>query len=442
MNIIPKRQAFFVVAFVALYLVTVGIFHINNPQGQPKHLSSRPFVYRAEAPVAASNSGIKQLDVKVRNGDNFGSILKDAGISDEDSYAALQSLKSKYDPTQLSIGQEIKITRYDIDRKARRYELRSLTIVQTPQIKHTTVRTHSDDFITSTTIEPTVKKTFHAVAEIKDSLFNAGTSAGIPVNILMEIIKSYSYDVDFQRDIKPGDKLEILFDRYYTESGEWVRDGSIMYSSLRLASGKPLNYYYFQTPQESGFYNENGFSIRKSILRTPINGARITSGFGMRMHPLLGYTKMHKGVDFGAPVGTPIYAAGDGKVVKIGVYGGYGNYIQIKHNNEFSTAYAHISRFAKNVTNGVRVKQGQVIAYVGSTGRSTGPHLHFELLRLSQPVDPKSIKAVPQMRLAGKDFKRFENNREHIHTLLTSLPSMSNMAEALPNATEPKTSKQ
>ncbi len=385
MIIIPKRQAFFVVAFVVLYLVTVGIFHINNPQGHAKILPHPTTMETSAKGLMPRNSGFRLFEIKVKSGDTFGSILKDAGINDAESYAALQSLKGKYDPKLLAIGQEIRITRFDIDRKADKSELRSITIIQTPQIRHTTERSHSGNFITATTVEPTVKKTFHAVAEIKDSLFNAGATTGIPINILMEIIKSYSFDVDFQRDIQPGDKLEILFERYYTESGEWVRDGNIIYSSLQLSSNKPLNYYYFQTPQETGFYNENGFSIRKSILRTPINGARITSGFGMRRHPLLGYSKLHKGVDFGAPIGTPIYAAGDGKVVKIGVYGGYGNYVQIKHSNEFSTAYAHISRFAKNVSNGVRVKQGQVIAYVGSTGRSTGPHLHFEVRGAKNP---------------------------------------------------------
>lgn len=430
-----KRQILSVLLFTLLYVVVIGIFEVHNPQDTRSSFESMSTPPAPRKKTAAVNP-LRNIDLKIKNGDTLLNVLLNHGISDSESFAALETLKTKFDPKQLSIGQSLHLTYYQYPDAT---ELHSLTIYETPQISHTIQRTHSGDFMASTFVEPTVKKTFHVIAEIHDSLFNSGIDAGIPVNILMDVIKSYSYDVDFQRDIQPGDKLHILYERYFTESGEWVRDGNITYSSLTL-SNHPINYYWYEVAGVKGFYNENGFSIRKALLKTPINGARITSGFGMRKHPILGYTKQHKGIDFGAPAGTPIYAAGDGKIVKIGAEGGYGNYIRIKHNNEFDTAYAHILRFAKGITNGRHVKQGQVIAYVGSTGRSTGPHLHFELLQNNVQINPKSIKSVPQERLMGRELRRFEIVKSQISSTLASIPASTNFVQA--SAQSPVTTKQ
>src|SRR5262249_41810570 len=244
-------------------------------------------------------------------------------------------------------------------------------------------------------------------AIIRSSLYDAGKDAGVPMPVMGEMIKAMSFDVDFQRDIHPGDNFEILYEQYRDAQGRPVKTGTILYAGLVLG-GKPVEFYGFTTADgRSDFYAPNGDSVRKALLRTPVDGFRITSGFGMRMHPLLGYTKLHKGIDFGAPPGTPIYAAGDGVVEEAGRKGGYGNYIRLRHNGTYSTAYAHLSRFAKQIRVGARVRQGEVIGYVGSTGEATGPHLHYEVLVAGNQINPLSVKLPTGQKLAGADKERF-----------------------------------
>jgi murein DD-endopeptidase MepM/ murein hydrolase activator NlpD len=245
--------------------------------------------------------------------------------------------------------------------------------------------------------------------EINSSLFEATQEAGVPVAVIAAAIKAFSYDVDFQRDIQPGDSFEFVYDRLDDEDGNLAKPGDLLYASLTL-SGKTYEIYRYE--MSDGFvdyFNPKGESVRKALLRTPVDGARITSGYGMRNHPILGYSKMHKGVDFGAPTGTPIFAAGDGIITKMGPFSSYGNYIRLKHNATYVTAYAHISRFAKGLHVGSRVHQGDVIAYVGATGRATGPHLHFEVLVNGAQVNPTSVKLPSGSKLAGADLKKFKS---------------------------------
>ncbi len=218
-----------------------------------------------------------------------------------------------------------------------------------------------------------------SAGSIDSSLFEAGQDEGVPVPVMSDVIHALSYDVDFQRDIQPGDQFEVVYERYQDAEGNFAKPGNVLYASLRLR-GKLIEFYRFK-PNDgvADFYGPDGTSIKKALLRTPVDVVHVTSGFGMRRNPILGFSMMHRGVDFAAPVGTPIFAAGDGAIVRIGGYGDYGNYIQIRHNNQFATAYAHVSRFAPGLSTGARGHQGQVIAYVGTTGRSTGPHLHFEV---------------------------------------------------------------
>jgi len=199
----------------------------------------------------------------------------------------------------------------------------------------------------------------------------------------------------------------VLYERTESEDGEFVKSGKILFASLML-SGKTIPVYYFERDGDGEYFTPSGEAIRKSLLRTPVDGARITSGFGMRMHPVLGFSKMHKGVDFGAPTGTPIFAAGNGTVVEIGKKGAYGNYIRLRHNGEYQTAYAHMSKFARGLRKGDKVKQGQVIGYVGATGRVTGAHLHYEILVGGAQVNPGKVKTVASNKLTGKQLKAFQ----------------------------------
>ncbi len=277
---------------------------------------------------------------------------------------------------------------------------------------------------------PLQRRTVTARGSITSSLYETGIQLGIPANMLAELIRVYSYDVDFQRDIKRGHTLEAVFERMQTEEGEIAGYGNLLYAQLTLGQRALPLYRYTDKSGNTDYYNAKGESLRKALLRTPINGAKITSGFGMRMHPLLGYSKMHRGVDFGAATGTPIYAAGDGVVVMAGVKGTYGNYVQIKHNDKYSTAYAHASRIARGVKVGGRVKQGQVIAYVGTTGRSTGPHLHYELIASGAQVNPASVKFKTGNTLGGKELASFKTKVAQVQALLKNPADKTRIAEA------------
>ena len=226
---------------------------------------------------------------------------------------------------------------------------------------------------------------------IETSLYKAMKDKGLSEIIINEIIRIYSFDVDFQRDIYAGDKFEIYFTREKNEKNETVsiKDPEYLMLSSR---GTKLPYYLYSTEEFNEYFDENGKGMTKSLMKTPINGARLSSSYGMRKHPILGYNKMHKGVDFAAPTGTPIFAAGNGIVEYVGRNGGYGKYIRIRHDGTYKTAYAHLNSYKKGIGNGVRVKQGDIIGYVGSTGRSTGPHLHYEIIVNGQQINPATLK--------------------------------------------------
>lgn len=234
------------------------------------------------------------------------------------------------------------------------------------------------------------------------------------------MIRIYSYQVDFQRDIKEGDKFEILYETYKTEDGDFARYGDILYANLAIDGKKIPVYRYENKDGQVDYYGEDGMTFKKTLMRTPVDGARMSSGFGMRRHPISGYTKMHKGIDFAVAMGTPIYAAGDGTVEISGRKGAYGNYVRIRHNNEMKTAYAHMQKIAKGITPGQKVKQGQIIGYVGTTGRSTGPHLHYEVLLKNKPVNPNSVK-LPTDRSWQNEMKRFKAHVSSVKQQYASL---------------------
>ncbi len=230
---------------------------------------------------------------------------------------------------------------------------------------------------------------------------------GLSELIINEVIRIYSFDVDFQRDIYEGDKFEILFKRNKNENGQIVKISDPEY--LMLSSrGTKLIYYLYSNEEFSEYFDENGKGMTKSLMKTPINGARLSSSYGMRKHPILGYNKMHKGVDFAAPTGTPIFAAGNGVIEFAGRNGGYGKYIRIRHDSTYKTAYAHLSSYKKGIYSGARVKQGDIIGYVGSTGRSTGPHLHYEIIVNGKQINPATLKLPSGRKLNEEQLKDFK----------------------------------
>lgn len=360
----------------------------------------------------------KTLDYKIKRGDNVANILTKIGITNGDAYNILESLKKKYDVRKLKVGQVINLKYRTIlaeDKKdiIEKLVLDEMRISISPEKEVMVFRNNQNTYTTKEVSKTLVKHYMKYSGEIKTSLYVDGIEAGISGNIMMDVIKYYSFDVDFQRDIRKGDKFEILFESFYTEEGEKVRDGKILFSSLELRKEKILLYRHKTKSGYDIYFDENGRSIQKSLLKTPINGARISSGYGRRRHPVLGYSKMHKGTDFAARVGTPFFASGNGTVVKAakGWNGGFGNYIKVRHNSTYSTEYAHISRFAKGMRVGQKVRQGQVIAYVGSTGRSTGPHLHYGVFYNGQRINPRRVKSVPSIKLRGDELINFKKQK-------------------------------
>ncbi len=245
---------------------------------------------------------------------------------------------------------------------------------------------------------------------INSSFYSAALKKGAPAAIVKEAIASLSYDIDWQRDPQQGDKYKILFEVYVDSEGNPIKYGELKYAAF-APGGNWKRIYSFKTATGSGYYNENGQSVVKTLLQTPVDPTRmrVTSKFGRRVHPILGYTKLHKGVDFGAPTGTPVSSAGDGVVLKAGWNGSYGNYVLIRHNGEYSTAYAHLSKI--HVKSGQAVKQRQLIGNVGSTGSSTGAHLHYEVIRMGQQINPQSIKQIPSAKLQDKEMAKFKEVR-------------------------------
>jgi murein DD-endopeptidase MepM/ murein hydrolase activator NlpD len=269
---------------------------------------------------------------------------------------------------------------------------------------------------------------FRSIAQIGAGLYSTAKDNKIPDYIVSEFTRVFSYDVDFQRQVKASDKFEVFFGNPFT--GTSAKRKVLHYAKL-TSDGESRIYYRFTTADgQTGYFDDNGRSASRSLLKTPVSGARLTSGFGMRVHPLLGYSKMHAGVDFGAPQGTPIHSAGDGVIAQAGREQGFGNTIIIKHNDRYKTLYGHMSRFAEGIRAGVHVNQGQVIGYVGSTGRSTGPHLHYEVRIDDRPVNPTSIRTAGGKQLSGKDLLAFRINKQKVLAMMENAPSAAQVAQA------------
>ena len=261
---------------------------------------------------------------------------------------------------------------------------------------------------------------------ITDSLYNSAINLGIKPNIIIEFARLYGFQVDFQRDVWKNDSFQIIYEEFINENNNVVDTGEIIFANLNLQDTDLQLYKYEYEKDKIEYFDENGKSIRKTLMKTPINGARLSSSYGKRKHPILGYTKMHTGTDFAAPTGTPIMASGDGKITKAGWCGGGGNCVKIKHNSTYQTVYAHMSKFGRGIKKGVRVKQGQIIGYVGSTGLSTGPHLHYEVIENGRKINSQKLKLPSGKILKGEDRKSFEVSKIKIDVLKSNLISKMN----------------
>ena len=367
----------------------------------------------APTPVSATREG--ELD----EGQLFSEMLTDQGVDEGTALAASNALSKVYDVRRLQAGQEFSLSFLRTDSK----ETLNSIVFQPEDTKEITLtRAVDGSFTAHVNMIPVTRHRMAGAGEIRTNLYEAGSRAGVSHALMASLIRIYSHSLDFQRDIHPGDKFEVLYDQSTTAKGKAVGDSTIVYAQLTIA-GKPHALYRVTfSDGTADYFDERGQSLRRALLRTPVAAAHITSGYGMRVHPLLGYSKMHKGVDFGAPIGTPIFAAGSGTIEEIGFKNGFGRFIRIRHNGSLETAYGHMSRFNSSLYRGAHVNQGEVIAYVGMSGRATGPHLHFEVRRNGEQVNPMSINAMPTGRtLDGRLLTAFKEGQNKIKQEFTTL---------------------
>lgn len=409
-----------------------------------------------------STSGIDTRTITMDAGDTLAGALTDAGIDSQEANAAIVALRKVYDPRGLRAGQSFTLSFAPADEApvatitytppnqsgasvgdddtdisnaepATPEPLgRLLSITFSPSIDHEVAVTRAADgsFSAQDTERELVARYHRAGGTIDSSLYLAAMQAGIPADVVVEMIHMFSYQVDFQRDIHPGDTFQVLYSYYYTPEGKAAKQGVIDYAAMTLG-GKTMLLYRYQPKGEdtADYLDAKGRSAKSLLMKTPVDGARISSGFGMRFHPVLGYTRMHKGVDFAVPVGTPVMAAGSGTIKFEGRASGYGNFLLISHSSEYSTAYGHLSRFAAGLHIGSHVRQGQVVAYSGNTGLTTGPHLHYEIRVDGKQVNPLRVKIAKGMQLKGQPLQAFLVQKLHIDSELAGLPLETKVAD-------------
>ena len=348
------------------------------------------------------NPKYEKVEHIINKGETLSNIFNKYSVNKNELVLVQKSLLKKSKINNLKANDLLQFT---IDRTTQEIIELSYPVSKTKKIYLT--KDENSKFIEKIITTKLIKKVIYNENIILNSLYKSATDVGIPDSIIVEFARIYGFEIDFQRDIRKKDSFQIMYEIFKDEDEEIVEKGNILFANLNVQG---VNYplYFFGKKNLEGHYDESGKSIVKTLMKTPINGARLSSPFGMRKHPIDGFNKMHRGTDFAAPLGTPIMASGDGVIVKAGWCGGGGNCVKIKHNSVYQTIYAHMSKFANRVKSGVRVKQGQIIGYVGSTGKSTGPHLHYEVIENGKKINSQTLKLPSGKVLKGNDRKIFE----------------------------------
>ena len=363
------------------------------------------------------NSRYETIKFKVQSGDTFEKLLNQLNITNIEKNKILNKiLKQKY-ANKLKKNQEIIFT---IDKKKPYKVLKfSIEISKTKSVLFT--RNIQSDNFSYKDIQKNLKKELsYKESEITNSLYDSAIKNGIPPSIIIDFARVYGFQIDFQRDIWKNDSFQLLYETFVDDKEKLVETGNIIFAKLNI-QGKDLPLYGFKTKEGYDYFDNFGKSVRKSLMKTPINGARLSSNFGLRKHPILGFNKMHRGTDFAAVKGTPIMASGDGKIIRARWCGKGGNCIKINHNSTYSTVYAHLSKFARITKEGARVRQGQIIGYVGSTGMSTGPHLHYEVIENGRKINSQKLKLPSGRILIGKQRELFEIEKIRINVTKSEL---------------------
>jgi len=414
-NLKKKIEIFFLIILIIITLVSTSYLnHKKNIENKSYNnlIDNIYFKKTLNHIVDGLDPKYKKIKHKIISGETFDKILENYEIDKKEINKIKNSLKNKVNINKLNTKQ---IIQFSLDKTNNEIEEFTFQISNTKKIflKRNFENDSFNDEIVSIKLE---KKIIYSENIILESLYKAATNKKIPANTIIEFARIYGFQVDFQRDIRKQDKFQIMYEIFLDEKKEIVETGEILYANLKL-SGQNNSLYYFDKEGSEGHYDKNGKSVKKALMKTPINGARLSSPFGMRKHPIDGFNKMHRGTDFAAPLGTPIMASGDGVIKKAGWCGGGGNCVKIRHNSTYETVYAHMSKFARGIKPGIRVKQGQTIGYVGSTGKSTGPHLHYEVIVNGKKVNSQKLKLPSGKILKGNTRKLFETKKIKLDVL-------------------------
>jgi len=359
----------------------------------------------------------KSINHKISNGETFDKILNSYSITDGEIKKIKKELDLDYNLNNLKTDLDIKLTIDESSNKKITFFL--FPISRTEKIKLTR-NIETDLFEKKIVITNLNKRIIYREGKILQSLYKTAIDLKVQPNIIIEFARIYGFQIDFQRDIRKNDNFQIMYEVFEDDNRKVFETGNIIFANLKL-SGANNSLYYFDKQGSEGHYDKNGKSVKKALMKTPINGARLSSSFGMRKHPIDGYNKMHKGTDFAAPMGTPIMASGDGIVTRARWCGGGGNCVKIKHNSSYETIYAHMKSFGRGIKEGLRVKQGQIIGYVGSTGKSTGPHLHYEVVKSGKKINSQKLKLPSGKILKGQERKIFEVKKIKLDVLKSEL---------------------
>ena len=409
-----KKESFLIIIllFVTAIITSYFNYHQNKTKNNFNNLINNIYLKKT------TNHFLNKLEPKfkkirhqISEGETFDNILEQYLIDKNEIKNLKKKLSKKINLNKLNTNQKIYLT---IDQANN--QIKNFIIQISNKEKIYLTRNKEDNFNQEIILTKLDKKIIYQENVISQSLYKSASNKKIPINTIIEFARIYGFQVDFQRDIRKKDRFQIMYEVFVDENGKPIETGNILFANLVL-SGEDNSLYYFDSEGSIGHYDKNGKSVQKALMKTPINGARLSSPFGMRKHPIDGFNKMHQGTDFAAPLGTPIMASGSGKIKKSGWCGGGGNCVVIKHNSTYETVYAHMSKFAKGIKKGARVKQGQIIGYVGSTGKSTGPHLHYEVIINGKRVNSQKLKLPSGKILKGKERKIFETKKIKLDVL-------------------------
>ena len=423
-KLLNEFSIFFWLILVTLLGIIISTIYTTNKEEQSRQIKlslDNTYLKKTFKEITRNlNPRITISKYTSKSGDTYQSIINNLNIENDEKKILLNSILKEKSLKILKINQKFTF-KYDNLFKQKIIEFKIETDKKNEILFIKDIE--NKKFLTKKIKKNYTKNLVYKETVITESLYNSAINLGIKPNVIIEFARLYGFQVDFQRDIWRNDSFQIIYEEFINENKEIVDTGEIIFANLNLQNNDLQLYKYEYEKNKIDYFDENGKSIKKTLMKTPINGARLSSSFGNRKHPILGYTKMHTGTDFAAPMGTPIMASGDGKVMKAGWCGGGGNCVKIKHNNTYQTVYAHMSKFGSGIKRGVRVKQGQIIGYVGSTGLSTGPHLHYEVIENGKKINSQKLKLPSGKVLKGKERKMFEVAKIKIDVLKSDLIS-------------------